>query len=585
MSIIRFSDIGELAPVDAKIKSKFQIYYIDIYEWTVNNYSNTNTFKTQVVNKLNALLYFLKTDNDVPLEWHNIVNSESYSLDVDERELKRTIVPCYFEIDDIEWDITKDPKKTESLKEHAKRRIELENKISVNNSSNNEQVYTYKSTKSSPTPKEDLFIVTPRYPKVADYDPKYKNIHVSLPLIPSKQCEVSATTRVENMTDQDLLKLYPNTLIRTRSPIMYKPHKGITLDPDLGLLIPVDGFTDAQVRDSIIRYPHIFKLMRIMEDGTYKSFYSDIEIDGELLDTLKIWKYLPESKIIDIDSLENRQEQIEFIKEYTIRRYLLERDVKKIEHKYKIRGTLPEFMTLFMPFSMYEKEGHVDPVILARKCVESRVSYLRSRNPRIGNNPTVEDCVFDSYCCQELCDRSCPKWAQIDYLMMRNNLTSESRPFRLKKASLDKYIDVYESGKDCITIVESKDTINCADAFAYVAVCNEWKGSAMRVRAYHLLFSKYIESLQSSWSSSKTDELQYIEIWTKSCNTLVISVKDYINFKDFQSQVMLQLLQDRERERKKTIVVCPKIDNISGQGKMFNLMISKFKQCSIKAVD
>ena len=99
----------------------------------------------------------------------------------------------------------------------------------------------------------------------------------------------------------------------------------------------------------------------------------------------------------------------------------------------------------------------------------------------------------------------------------------------------------------------------------------------MRVRSYHLLFSKYIQSVQAGWSGKKSDETEYMDIWSKSCNVLVVSDVDYVNFKDFQSQALLQLMQDREREGKTTVIFCPRLDSLSGSGKLFNLLVSKLR--------
>ena len=71
------------------------------------------------------------------------------------------------------------------------------------------------------------------------------------------------------------------------------------------------------------------------------------------------------------------------IAEYVIRRYLLERDVKHIDHNYKPWGTLDKFLVLYMPYDMYIKHGYKNVVDIARQCVESRVSRIMSRNPII----------------------------------------------------------------------------------------------------------------------------------------------------------------------------------------------------------
>ena len=638
---IKISDIAEKVPVPGNILQKFEVYYHDLYMWICDNFENRERFKKNATYKINLLMYYLFTDGTVPYNWNTLMTTPNLSCSVNSSDIRRVITKCMLAPSNIDWSECMDSSYSfelaNAVSDKSSEAVSSASKV-PRESTQSKRPYTFSAktdtgekysgqvksansnaasaTSSSTiddkdksvmqegasnvcddddeyevasslqpvvnaTPKEDLFITIPKYPKVADVSSSLpNNIRVSLPLVPSKQSEISATTDVNSMSEEDLLNLFPNTFIRTRSPLMYKPRQGITLDPDYGLLIPVEGFTDAQVRDSIIRYPHIFQLARQMEDGTFTSFYNDMEIDGELVNILKVWKYLPEAKIIDIDSLNSTSEQIEFIKEYAIRRYILERDIAGVKHKFDVRGSLPEFLTLFMPASMYKKEGYGNSIDIAKKCVSARVSYLRTRNPRlVGETPTVSDCMFSPYCCATLCDRSCPKWAQTDYLLMRNGLSYSSRPFRMKQSSLDKYISVYEKACSCgsAVTVTCKDAVKVAEVMSYIAVCNTWQGSAMRVKCYHLLYSQYLESVQSSFGGRMNEDAQYAELWSKSCNVLVISGIDYVNFKDFQSQKLLQLLQDRERKRKATIIVSPKVENIMGGGKMYDLLLSKLR--------
>lgn len=636
---IKISDIAEKVPVPGNVLQKFEVYYHDLYMWICDNFENRERFKKNATYKINLLMYYLFTDGTVPYNWNTLMTTPNLSCSINSSDIRRVITKCMLAPSNIDWSECMDSSYSFELASAASDKssdaVSAASEV-PNSSTPSKRPYTFSAKTDTgekysgqvkaasaaitascnecaaedkslskeaasdvcedddeyevasslqpavnATPKEDLFITIPKYPKVADVSSSLpNNIRVSLPLVPSKQSEISATTDVNSMSEEDLLNLFPNTFIRTRSPLMYKPRQGITLDPDYGLLIPVEGFTDAQVRDSIIRYPHIFQLARQMEDGTFTSFYNDMEIDGELVNILKVWKYLPEAKIIDIDSLNSTSEQIEFIKEYAIRRYILERDIAGVKHKFDVRGSLPEFMTLFMPASMYTKEGYGNSIDIAKKCVSARVSYLRTRNPRlVGETPTVSDCMFSPYCCATLCDRSCPKWAQTDYLLMRNGLSYSSRPFRMKQSSLDKYISVYEKACSCgsAVTVTCKDAVKVAEVMSYVAVCNTWQGSAMRVKCYHLLYSQYLESVQSSFGGRMNEDAQYAELWSKSCNVLVISGIDYVNFKDFQSQKLLQLLQDRERKRKATIIVSPKVENIMGGGKMYDLLLSKLR--------
>jgi hypothetical protein len=116
----------------------------------------------------------------------------------------------------------------------------------------------------------------------------------------------------------------------------------------------------------------LYKLTKIV-DGTLQNFVSTIELDGKLHKVSEIWSSLPESSIIPY--------VVDFVKEYVIRRYLLERDILGMKHNYPMFGTLEPFLTLFTTPEDYQTFKYFDPIELARACVKSRVSYKRSRNP------------------------------------------------------------------------------------------------------------------------------------------------------------------------------------------------------------
>ena len=116
----------------------------------------------------------------------------------------------------------------------------------------------------------------------------------------------------------------------------------------------------------------ILKLQRKVSDET-ESFYKNIEIKGYLHDTLKIWDCLPESKFLPKTK--------PFIREYVMRRYLLERDIGGIQHKYPVFGDIKPFITLFQHSDEYIKMGYSNTVDIAKRCVEARVAYKKSLNP------------------------------------------------------------------------------------------------------------------------------------------------------------------------------------------------------------
>lgn len=227
-----------------------------------------------------------------------------------------------------------------------------------------------------------MYIKPPTIPQLDTSVPwliteKYNNVYViykSLPEIPKKQCQISCTTDVSKMTAADLIRLFPNHLIHTRSSVMYEKYGDLDFDDNLGIVLPISGFSPNQVRDNIIRYPHLYKLKKVV-NGEIESFYSTIEINGEIHSILDIWDSLPDAKRMPKSS--------EYIKEYVARRYLLERDIKHIDHRCKMYGSLDPFLTLFTTSDMYNDFGYTDSLELAKCCVKSRVNYKQTRNPII----------------------------------------------------------------------------------------------------------------------------------------------------------------------------------------------------------
>lgn len=605
MALFNFSDIGEQLRVPNKVVSKYKEYYQGVYDYCIRNYKDTRVFKTHVVNVLNTLLYYLLTDGDVPVNWQDMLTSGKVDDAVPSDVLEHTLGDLYIAIPDVVFDrdrwiipddviLPGDVGDMNTLEEAAIGYTKVEPKHNITKkepekkleSVGSSRVYDYVSRYNSVqvTPKEDLFITFPEYPRVGKrYSDSAGNIRISLPKVPRRQRDISLTTDVNDMSVQDLMNLYPRQFIQTRSASMYIPRHGITMDPDYGLLIPVQGFTDAQVRDSIIRYPHIFRLKRIV-DGKEENFYSKIEIDGELLPILDVWKYLPESRVLSLDNMQSANEQMEFIKEYAIRRYLLERDIKNIDHRYPISGHLGEFITLFMPPEQYKREGYSNVVDLARMCVVNRSNYISSRNPRIKDDCTFEDdCMFSSFCTSATCDMSCPSWAQSTYLLRRNDLSMDSDIFRLSDSELDRYVNIYNSCNNhgLTVLIESKDEIRISKILAYIAICKHWRGNVNRCDAYHLRFSKYLTVLQRSWNYNEVnDEIRYMQSWVSNAKMLIVSDFSYVNLKDFQSQTLLQLIYDREIKELPTIIVSPRVENLIGSGDMFHLLKSQLKQHS-----
>lgn len=383
-SKIPFSQIPNKLKYPASIKGTLSSIHSIIISYVAKNYINARTYRIKVIDVMNNLTYRVLVNDDLGLVW-NENDPLKLAAYVDYSVVRKNIGSLYLEYSDVEFDIDETDEVPEVKEKSSNPMADLKAAVEVR--PKKKPIATPKKVDvvantlptATPTPKEDLYIKYPTVPQINVNDvyvSQYINgelytIYKSLPLIPTKQSEISATTNAELMSNTDLMRLYPNRIIRTRDECMYEHVDNMYQHSILGNILPIEGYTRAELIDNIIKFPHIFRLCRIV-DNEIVNMYSSIEIDGELYRTMDVWDNLPESSIIPRSA--------SYIKEYVVRRYLLE-ESHGIKHKYPIFGTFDEFMTLFMPSDEYVTLGYKDVVGMAKQCVMARVAYKRSRNP------------------------------------------------------------------------------------------------------------------------------------------------------------------------------------------------------------
>ena len=365
---IKFTNISENYNVRRNVKATLSRLYSAVITYVVAHFDGTMAYKQQVVKVLNTITYALYASETLPFDWkldNPFVNVPEY----DDDQVEEVLGDIYLTVDAIEWDVTP-VEETTPVVATSFRPV---------NFSESPAPLTTKDITVSETPSTDLYIQAPEIPQFDITKPWIQKqcgsdlmtIYTTLPEIPLRQRDISITTDVNKMTDMDLMKLYPNHIVHTRAPIMYSPQTNMDFDKDLGVIIPIDDYSREQIIDNIIKYPHLYKLAR-EQNSELVSFYAYMEIGGVLVDTLEVWDTLEISKWIP--------KHADFIKEYVVRKYLMDIEYKGATYNYPIFGTLDPYLTLFMPAEEYAKRGF-DVIELAKKCVASRVSYKQSRSP------------------------------------------------------------------------------------------------------------------------------------------------------------------------------------------------------------
>lgn len=371
---IKFTNISENYKVQRNVKGILNDLHSSVITYAITHYDGTMACKQKITRVLNILTYAVYASEPLPFGWRKDAPFDNIP-DIDDDAIQEVLGDVYLTADAIDWNIKPvaipDAEVVQPIVSNTKMRplVAPSQPVSQN----------IKDITKKETPSTDLYIQAPEIPQFDISKPWIQKqcgsdlmtIYTTLPEIPKRQRDISITTDINKMSDMDLLNLFPNHFVRTRAPIMYEPQTNMDFDKDFGVILPIDDYTKDQVIENIIKYPHLYKLVR-EQDNELVSFYAYMEIDGQLVDTLSVWDSLKISKWIP--------KSAEFIKEYIVRKYLMDIEYKGAEFKYPIFGTLDPFLTLFMPVDEYTKRGF-DALKVAKSCVLSRVSYKQSRSP------------------------------------------------------------------------------------------------------------------------------------------------------------------------------------------------------------
>ena len=196
------------------------------------------------------------------------------------------------------------------------------------------------------------------------------------------------------------------------------------------------------------------------------------------------------------------------------------------------------------------------------------------------------NCIYSGHCFEYTqCDKSCPVLAQTSYLLERNGIGMNNDVFKAKPELIEKYSNLLLKCKGSIrTVIEPNSTLFVANLLTYCGICQTWRGSQLHCVTYNLKFSQYLDALQKSWNNSgQPSDSDYMKIWADSAKILIISNIDYVNFKDFQCQTLLKILQSRDKPEFSTIIVSPTTQSLVGSGLFFSRVQEILSRTTVKS--
>lgn len=195
----------------------------------------------------------------------------------------------------------------------------------------------------------------------------------------------------------------------------------------------------------------------------------------------------------------------------------------------------------------------------------------------------MKNCIFNAHCTEPICDKACPVLVESSYLLERNELALDNPVFNASPKDINKVLKIIHSKPNGLCTVISDNTIYMSNLLTYCAICENWQGNRLHCNVYHLKFSNYIDAIQHSWSVKDTPEhLEYEQIWINSAKVLIISNLDFVQFKDFQAQTLLNIIHNRANSQLLTIIVCPKLQSLVGSGLFYKRLQSMLEEVIVR---
>lgn len=560
-------------------------------------------------------IYYIHTSNDCTIDIRGFDDILSLSDEIESKsdDWKPSVVELIsdksFSIDDYDPDVKdfqecREAYQIKSTSETTSEKSDDDDVVETSNINDVEDTYS-----SDEMVLDDIVLATKPYQrfdtsrvwkKVYDDCGRPMNMYATLPIIPKRQRDISVTTNVDRMSKSELLNLYPKTTpvkgFRSH-PIFRQQYEGFTTDPIFGFIPKIEGFTEEQVIDNIIKYPSLDSTTRLKirpktTNMKYpQPFYHDIEIDGELIDCKKITEEICE-RIPDISRfIHAGAAYYPIIWDYIVRRYLLERDILHMEHKYPMYGDLQPFASLCLSADEYVKRGYTDDIEeFAYNHVKSRIHYLESINPVITkyeeNSKNVltydpHQCMYCNICTEYECNFTCIKGVTSQYYVDASNFPLYSSEFMNFYTDEDfvRFGNIIKDHRRGYGVVVSKGRKYLSDAFFYAAMVIENYHSLYWPEAFMLNYRKYTDSYRRSWTTGEEpDSLQEARYNAEHCCTLIITGLDTMIFGDFESQTLLALLEDRNKAKQSTIIVMSDVDSINTNSRSTTTFVRSLRE-------
>jgi len=196
------------------------------------------------------------------------------------------------------------------------------------------------------------------------------------------------------------------------------------------------------------------------------------------------------------------------------------------------------------------------------------------------------NCPYTSSCKRLICDFSCKVFAEYSHWTNRCKISLNNPAIKasldqisladtlIKKAAED---NLPESSFTTMSVYSGNKPLLIADLVTYLAITRYCKDAGFYNGTYKLDFADYLDETKKSWNNRyNATDLEDMKIWIRSSKYLIITNLGLVKFGDFESQLLLSILQERYEPERYTIIVLDK-GRFALPGKQESMFYSKLR--------
>lgn len=192
----------------------------------------------------------------------------------------------------------------------------------------------------------------------------------------------------------------------------------------------------------------------------------------------------------------------------------------------------------------------------------------------------MQNCFYKNKCTRAICSKTCKLFIEGSQQMLGADISPKSLVCRQVPRSIyDSVLEKLKSSSGNPKVWQCKKPQTGANIAKYICAYLLRSKNAGVQQVFGIDFYSFVSTVKSSWSDrSLSDAVAEYRRQIKQAKALIIHNFDFVVFGDAECQEMMQIINERSKEGKITLIVCGNIEEINGRSVLLNRLKDELRE-------